>query len=237
MRSRRDRTETGDDMVTTRPTSERGPVVTPTEPAHVWVISEGDADCYAVLQAFSTEQEARRYAEQLSGRSPDEILVTKIQLQGIPTTGRYGPQTEQIEHFVDLVKNSTPEQAKTLATAWAATQTDNLTVLWPYGDIVQAAGRDTEWQAAIDALYDAMRSTSWYVARRNPLAYIRSTPDYPKPDPELENVWTAMLNAALALMAWDLVGQYGLTQDHVETLIGQAESVFGPLRPVSGGAS
>jgi hypothetical protein len=208
MRSRRDRTETGDDMVTTRPTSERGPVVTPTEPAHVWVISEGEPDCYAVLQAFSTEQEARRYAEQLPGRSPDEILVTKIQLQGIPTTGRYGPQTEHIEHLIDLVQGSTPEQAQALVTAWAVTQTDDLTGLWPsVRDIVRKAGRDAEWQATTGALYNAMRSTSW-------------------PDPELGNVWAAIYDAALALMAWDLVDPQRL-----ENLIAPAASVFDSLRP------
>jgi hypothetical protein len=64
--------------------------MTTTGPAHVWVITDGEPDGYAVLQAFPTEQAARSYAEQLPG-GPHEILVAKIQL---PTPGRFGPQAE-----------------------------------------------------------------------------------------------------------------------------------------------
>jgi hypothetical protein len=144
------------------------------------------------------------------------------------TTGPFGARTAEIEHFIDLVRNSTPEHAQSLANTRATVPDLERIAVW---EAVRDAGRAPKWQATINALYDAMRSTSWYVARRNPLAYIRSTPDYPKPDPELEHVWAIILNAGLALMAWDLVGQYGLTQDHLDALIGPAESVFGPLRP------
>jgi hypothetical protein len=138
-------------------------------------------------------------------------------------TGRYGPRTEQIEHFIDLIRNSTPEHAQSLANTRATVSSLRRIAVW---EAVLDAGRDPKWQATINALYNAMRSTSWYVARRNPLAYIRSTPDYPKPDPELENVWATILNAGLALMAWDLVGP-----EVLEIMIGPAEDVLGPLRP------
>jgi hypothetical protein len=179
--------------------------MTTTGPAHVWVITEGEPDCCAVLRAFSTEQEALRYAEQLPGRLPEEIRVAKIQLQGTPTTGRYGSRTAEIEHFVDLVQGMTPRQARDIANAWAATQSAELDTEWRSArDAVHDAGRDAEWKAAIDALWAAAN------ARLN----------------RASTAWAAIYEAALALMAWDLVDPQRL-----ESLIGPAASVFDSLRP------
>jgi hypothetical protein len=132
------------------------------------------------------------------------------------TTAGYGPQTEQIERILDLGQAMTPGKAERLAAAvavdrpaWRAAWS----VAW---SITMDAGRDVEWRVAWHAEQEieraAMRATAtaaeWVVVR--------------------DAFRIAVLGAVLALLVWDLVGQYGLTQDHVETLIGPAVEVFGP---------
>jgi hypothetical protein len=147
------------------------------------------------------------------------------------TPGYFGSQTEEIEHLLVLVHDMSIEQAQEFASVGQSTGSDDQDEPWLTAWVAasdaddRAACQDRSRRTISTAMWDAMRDaaldTAWYKDQ----------------GPARDAAWDAVRDAALALMVWDLVGQYGLTQDHVETLIEQAERVFGPLRPVSGGAS
>jgi hypothetical protein len=121
----------------------------------------------------------------------------------------YGPHTPQIEHLLELATTMTLAEASRLVSPvyfWRAPSP-------------QSAARFAAWFAAQDAVRDSGRSEDWYAARD---ATRRAAQHVEKESPVV-----VLQYAVLALLVWDLVGQHGLTQDHLDRLVGPAKIVFG----------
>jgi hypothetical protein len=105
------------------------------------------------------------------------------------TTLVYGPQTDRIETLLAAVREMTPAA---WAAAWAA---------------VGAAERDAAWVAVWAAERDAERVAEW----RDAVWSVTRDAMRPAAMPVAHD-------PAAALVVLDLVGQYGLTREHVDTL-------------------
>lgn len=121
---------------------------------------------------------------------------------------RFGPNTAAIERVLAQIESATPEQIDALAAG--------------FGEAYSVA-YDAAYDAAFTAARDAARGTAFPVA--------------------WGAVWTGALraqeaalfaacDAVLALAVAHLVGQFGLTREHVETLMGPYSSVFTDPREV-----
>jgi len=121
---------------------------------------------------------------------------------------RFGPNTPAIERVLAQIESATPEQIDALAAG--------------FGEAYSVA-YDAAYDAAFTAARDAARGTAFPVA--------------------WGAVWTGALraqeaalfaacDAVLALAVAHLVGQFGLTREHVETLMGPYSSVFTDPREV-----
>jgi hypothetical protein len=143
-------------------------------------------------------------------------------------TGRFGPQTEQLERLPGVVRGMTPRQiADTFADGrYPIRDTERDTARSSARCAGWAAGRDMwadVWAAELYPMRDALTDAMRYAAQETGLDPARHL--------VWDAMWAALWDAVLALLVWDLAGQHGLTQDHLETLIGPAEDVLGPLRP------
>jgi hypothetical protein len=121
---------------------------------------------------------------------------------------RFGPNTAAIERVLAQIESATPEQIDALAAG--------------FGEAYSVA-YSVAYDAAFTAARDAARGTAFPVA--------------------WGAVWTGALraqeaalfaacDAVLALAVAHLVGQFGLTREHVETLMGPYSSVFTDPREV-----
>jgi hypothetical protein len=129
-----------------------------------------------------------------------------------PQEAPYGPQTAAITRLLSLARAMTPEQAERLA--------DVLDAAWGAAlDAALDAKRDAKRDAMWGALWEATRVALWEAKRDTTLDAMWGAPWDP--------MWYSMRGAALALLVWDLIGQHGLTQDHLNRLIGPAKAVFG----------
>jgi hypothetical protein len=133
-------------------------------------------------------------------------------------TGRFGPQTAEIERFLGLIPGLKPGQFHELANAWETRR--NSSLKYHSEPVVLAAiddaGRGDEWDSVLDAVHAALWDAEdgieidWRVfgVARN-----------------------ALTDAAFALCAWDLDSELDSVPDIVESYIAAAEDVLGPLRP------
>ena len=121
-------------------------------------------------------------------------------------SGRFGPQTAHVEAFLVAVRGLTEAESESIAaarkSAWGAA--------W-------AAARKSAWGAAWAAARVAAWDAAWYAAS----AAARDAARYAAWDAPL----VAARNAALALVVADLVGQYGLTRAHLDTLVAPCRTV------------
>lgn len=122
-------------------------------------------------------------------------------------TGRYGPQTAQIEALLERVRNLTDDETQALAAAWAAAWR-----AWDAWDAWVAAWL-TAWDARVAGRVAAVRDAAAWDAEDA----ARATRDAAR----------ATRDAVLALVVRDLIGQHGFTQAHFDTLVGPWESVLG----------
>jgi hypothetical protein len=178
-----------------------------------------------VLHASLTPEQACRYA-----RWPWRLLEVTgtpvvqdhekagfrqlVVIQEVPVERSFGPNGSAVLAIVRQAESMTLEQAQRLRvdTAW-----------------------DAAWHAAGDAAWDAARDTARYDARYAARAAAEDAVRDPRPGTA---AWDAAWHAGYAARAaaWgavraavvaDLVGQHGLTQDHIDTLMAPWHSVFG----------
>ena len=130
---------------------------------------------------------------------------------------RFGPNTPAIERVLAQIESATPEQVAALGDAWRsqheAESAGSLgAALGAARAVLIATARESTFAAAWGAAHGAARSGS--------------LGDYPT------SSWFAARDALLALFVVHLVGELGLTREHVETLMGPYSSVFTDPREV-----
>ena len=145
------------------------------------------------------------------GRTEEEIVSW---LRAHPVTdadleATFGPHWEAIVRLVRRTASLTDEQANALYAVWDAAV-----------DAARSAAWDAAKAAAWYAAWDAVETAAWYAARGD----ARSA--------AWDAARSAAWDAAKALVVADLVGQHGLTQDHVDTLLAPWVSVMGDPRDV-----
>jgi hypothetical protein len=127
----------------------------------------------------------------------------------------FGPTWQIVVDTVRTAASATPDQIERLAAAWAAawdairaaTRNAAWAAAWDAArdaawDATRAATRNAAWAAAWDATRDATRDAAWDATRAA--------------------AWAATRTAVVV----DLVGQHGLTADHVRALTGPWCEVF-----------
>jgi hypothetical protein len=132
--------------------------------------------------------------------------LAHIEITDADLADTFGPQWEAIVALVRRVAMLTADEAALLAAAWHGTQYDARAAAL---DATQDDARDAAlaaWGAAWAAALDAAQDTTWAA-------------------------WNAAGEAARALVARDLIGQNGFTQDHYDTLTGPWHSAIGPVHP------
>jgi hypothetical protein len=147
---------------------------------------------------------------------------------------------DQIQRMLNLV--GTPDRVRTTEAAWyGAAYTALITAQASMLNAERDAEREAKWRPTQSAVCDAVHGAI--------LNAVSAAPDPSRgvPDPVRYAVIDAVgyivqdamrgaiLEAATALVAWDLVKQHGLNRTDLETLIGPGirptERVLGPLRP------
>ena len=120
------------------------------------------------------------------------------------------PHGDEISALLDELRTLSPDEARAMATARGAV----------VGEAWRAAGAAAvreAWKAALDGAGGEARNAPGGVAWRT----------------ALETMWdatpiaahTAARDAMLALVVADLVGQYGLTRDHLDILTAPARTI------------
>ena len=113
-------------------------------------------------------------------------------------SGRFGPQTAHVEAFISAIRDLTDAEAENINRAWYAERSDAWYDAW-YD--ARYAARYAAWSAERSAERSAAWYAAWYAARY------------------------AARDTAQALVVADLVGQYGLTREHLDTLVGPCRTV------------
>ena len=109
-----------------------------------------------------------------------------------------GPQGEVLVEFLDALRDLTDVEAEAMGALWGAGWS---AAVGAGRSAAMGAGRSAAMVAAPDAALRSAWGTTWAAA------------------------WVAGCAAALALVVADLVGQHGLTRDHLDTLTGPARAV------------
>lgn len=113
------------------------------------------------------------------------------------------PHGDEISALLDELRTLSPDEARAV-------------------DVARSAARGAAWEDAMNAAWDAAGArcaasdAAWYAGRSAALRDLT--------DAEVEAMDTA-LDAARALVVADLVGQYGLTREHLDTLTAPARAV------------
>ena len=128
----------------------------------------------------------------------------------------FGPQWMLIVALVRRAAIMTDEEKDRLAVAWTAAGYAAWAAAWD-------AAWDAAWVAAGAAARNAARNAAWVAAGAAAENAARNA------------AWNAAQvaagAAALALSVRDLIGQYGLTQEHYDLLTGPWATVIGPVHP------
>jgi hypothetical protein len=141
------------------------------------------------------------------------------------STNKYGPNTQQVELFIEQLKVLSVEEVKGI-TAWVAARDAAWDAAWdPAWDAAwdpawgaarvaaRVAARDTAWVAARDAAWDAALDAAWVAARDETLD--------PAWDAALDTAWDAARVAA-AIVVMDLITEEQfttLTEPFAEILV------------------
>ena len=120
----------------------------------------------------------------------------------------YGPQHEQVVAMIERTRVLTAEEVTALGVAWYAAWG----AAWGAArGVARDAAWDAAWGADRRAAWDADLDAVWYAARYAARGAARDT--------------------ACALVARDLIGQYGFTQEQYDLLTGAWRTTIGPIHP------
>lgn len=144
-------------------------------------------------------------AERVVKRRGDEDADSPVTVEEMVET--FGPNWEAIRELVGQAAVMTPAQAEKLAVAWRAVLSGEWAGSW---DAVRQADRYATAEAAWGAAGDAADKAGRCGTREAGL-YAAG----------------AAAEAALVLVVSDLVGQHGLTPEHIATLLGPWAGVMG----------
>ena len=145
-----------------------------------------------------------------SGRTKDEVLARMafIEVSDVDLEETFGPAWRMVIAVIRRSAILTPTEVTDLAAAWAAAWDAARDAAWDAARAAAyaaayAAARGAAWGAARGAAWDAAQGAAWAAA------------------------WDAARGAAWGAVVSDLVGQRGLTQDHLDTLMGPWVRVLG----------
>ena len=150
------------------------------------------------------------------GRTAEEVTawlrehpITDAEIEAM-----FGPQWKVIIRLVRKAVTTTDDQAAALDAAWTTADVIAMDAAWTIvRDAAYLEAREDAWANAGFVSWDATWLSGW-------------TPDS---NAARDAVW----NVAKALVVADLVGQYGLTQEHIEALMRPWVSVMGDPREVT----
>ena len=138
-----------------------------------------------------------------SGRTKDEVIAKLGLLVGVTDedlTETFGPSWALVVNVIRRVAVLTEDEARSLDAALDAARDAARDAAW---DAARAAAWDAARAAARDAAWAAARDAAWDAAR--------------------DAAWDAARAASVA----DLVGQHGLTQEHIDKLMAPWVQVLG----------
>ena len=141
-----------------------------------------------------------------SGRTKDEVLARMafIEVSDVDLEETFGPAWRMVIAVIRRSAILTPTEVTDLAAAWGAARD-------AARDAARAAARGAAWGAARGAAWGAAWAAAWDAAQGAAWAA----------------AWDAARDAAWGAVVSDLVGQRGLTQDHLDTLMGPWVRVLG----------
>ena len=116
------------------------------------------------------------------------------------------PHSGAIDALLDELHTLSRDEARDMGAAWGAGWESTGGVPW-----------GAAWYAARDAAWDAGRAAAMGATLRDALDAVWGV--------AWGAAWYAVRDAALAIVVVDLVGQHGLTRDHLDTLTGPARVV------------
>ena len=153
-----------------------------------------------------------------SGRTKDEVLARMafIEVSDVDLEETFGPAWRMVIAVIRRSAILTPTEVTDLAAAYAAARDAARGAAWGAArDAARAAARAAAYAAARDAArgaaWDAARGAAWDAAQGAAWAA----------------AWDAARDAAWGAVVSDLVGQRGLTQDHLDTSMGPWVRVLG----------
>ncbi len=152
------------------------------------------------------------------GRTKDQVLerMRSVGVSDADLEVTFGPQWRRVVALVRRAARLTPEELNTARAAareaaWDAARAAGWEAAW---DTARAAARGAGWEAA----WDAARAAAW-------AAWAAAAA-------RADDAWAAARDAAgaaaCAIAVSDLVGQHGLTQDHIDTLMQPWIAAVGP---------
>ena len=149
-----------------------------------------------------------------SGRTKDEVLARMafIEVSDVDLEETFGPAWRMVIAVIRRSAILTPTEVTDLAAAWAAA--------WD-------AARDAARAAAYAAAYAAARGAAWGAARGAAWGAAYAAAWDAAQGAAWAAAWDAARGAAWGAVVSDLVGQRGLTQDHLDTLMGPWVRVLG----------
>ena len=122
----------------------------------------------------------------------------------------FGPQWPQIVALVRRAATLTPEECQQLSAAWVFAWESAVAAFDAARDTVVAAARAAQWAAVGEAAWAAAWDDEWEYAGESA---------------------GAARDTARALAVRHLIGSYGFTQAHYDTLTGPWRTVIGPAHP------
>jgi hypothetical protein len=148
-----------------------------------------------------------------AGRTKEQVVVW-MRSVGVTDTDlelTFGPQWRRVVALVRRAARLTPEEIEAVEAAWAADARDDAwAAAWA------ADARAAAWAASAGAW---RRGAAWASAARAAAA---------RADAWDAAARDAAWDAAWAIAVSDLVGQHGLTQDHIDTLMQPWIAIVGP---------
>ena len=149
-----------------------------------------------------------------SGRTKDEVLARMafIEVSDVDLEETFGPAWRMVIAVIRRSAILTPTEVTDLAAAWSAAGGAARGAAWSAAwSAAGGAARGAAWSAAWSAARGAAGGAAWSAAR----------------GAAWSAAWGAAWSAARGAVVSDLVGQRGLTQDHLDTLMGPWVRVLG----------
>jgi len=193
-----------------------------------------------------------------SERTCNEVveLLRSTEITDAELAQTFGPSWETVVNLVHTAATITPLQVLDLTAVWDAVWDAARDAAWDAAwgaargaardavwDAVWDAARDAVWDAARGAARDAARSAAWSAVWDAARDAARDAVWDAARDAVWDAVWDAAWDAAWGAArdaardaVWgavtrDLIGQYGYTQDHYDTLTRPWREALGRLHP------